>query len=357
MIRWIEARRESESALREACALLGTAVHPVAIQHLSDCSLDHRLPFPRLERHEGYLFGVVWIPSDTANPKGDLDRVVFVATHDNVVAAVTAHPTSRIDWEQRCDALQDVDEGDSTPDGGQFLWKLFEMVVSDLSVDALNMLETLRSEVQWAAGSIDLTLPVEELFARREMSHHHRREVLKRFRSMAPVLAAVNGEVPAIQRVVAETLQILEKVIDNDARADLQTDRTGARRELFSRDLEISLMDTYAKCRRVNGVIQEISATLQATRDFMRQLSDEETVAAGRFTGAIASIMLLPTFIVGLYGQNFAKMPETQWEFGYLFSWGAIVVLTIFQIRFFQRRGWLGRFRFRRTTFDVSPAP
>lgn len=357
MIRWIEKGRDSEAVLRDATAVLGVALHPVAIRHLSDCGLDHRLPFPRLERHEGYLFGVVWMPSDTANPKGDLDRVVFVATHDNVVAAVTAHPTSRINWEVRCSALQDVDEADTTPDGGQFLWNLFEMVVADLSVDALNMLGTLRAEVQRAAGSIDLTLPVEELFARREMSHHHRREVLKRFRSMAPVLAAINGEVPAIQRVVAETLQILEKVIDNDSRADLQIDSTGASRELFSRDLEISLMDTHASCRRVHGVIQEIAATLQATRDFMRQLSDEETVAAGRFTGAIASIMLLPTFIVGLYGQNFAKMPETQWEFGYLFSWGAIVILTLFQVRFFQRRGWLGRLGFRRTAFELSPAP
>ena len=45
-----------------------------------------------------------------------------------------------------------------------------------------------------------------------------------------------------------------------------------------------------------------------------KQLSAEEHEAAGRFTGAIASIMLLPTFIVGLYGQNFIEMPETDWH-------------------------------------------
>ena len=31
----------------------------------------------------------------------------------------------------------------------------------------------------------------------------------------------------------------------------------------------------------------------------------------------IASILLLPTFIVGLYGQNFVNMPELRWHYGY----------------------------------------
>lgn len=72
-----------------------------------------------------------------------------------------------------------------------------------------------------------------------------------------------------------------------------------------------------------------------------RQINDQENVAAGRFTGAIASIMLLPTFIFGLYGQDFADMPEVDWRYGYLFSWGAIVLLTKFQVVFFRRRWWL----------------
>ena len=31
----------------------------------------------------------------------------------------------------------------------------------------------------------------------------------------------------------------------------------------------------------------------------------------------IASMLLLPTFIVGLYGQNFRSIPELHWGFGY----------------------------------------
>ena len=54
----------------------------------------------------------------------------------------------------------------------------------------------------------------------------------------------------------------------------------------------------------------------------------------------IASIVLLPTFIVGVYGQNFDHMPELHWRFGYAYSWGVIVVLTLVQLWFFRRKRW-----------------
>ena len=75
--------------------------------------------------------------------------------------------------------------------------------------------------------------------------------------------------------------------------------------------------------------------------DYLKQLRAEETVAASRFTGAIASIMLVPTFIVGLYGQNFDQLPETDWDYGYLFSWGLILLVTIGQVWFFRKRRWI----------------
>jgi magnesium transporter len=56
---------------------------------------------------------------------------------------------------------------------------------------------------------------------------------------------------------------------------------------------------------------------------------------------AIASIILFPTFLVGVYGQNFDHMPELHWRLGYLFSWGVIVAVTVLQIVYFRRKRWL----------------
>ena len=56
---------------------------------------------------------------------------------------------------------------------------------------------------------------------------------------------------------------------------------------------------------------------------------------------AVASVLLVPTFIVGLYGQNFRDMPEYHWRFGYAWSWGLIIVSTVAQLIYFRRKGWL----------------
>jgi magnesium transporter len=55
----------------------------------------------------------------------------------------------------------------------------------------------------------------------------------------------------------------------------------------------------------------------------------------------VASLLLVPTFIVGVYGQNFDHMPELHWRLGYGFSWGVIVVTTVGQLVFFRWKRWL----------------
>jgi magnesium transporter len=56
----------------------------------------------------------------------------------------------------------------------------------------------------------------------------------------------------------------------------------------------------------------------------------------------IASVLLVPTFIVGLYGQNFQHhFPEIHWQYGYLWSWFLIVATTAVQLWFFRRKRWI----------------
>ena len=55
----------------------------------------------------------------------------------------------------------------------------------------------------------------------------------------------------------------------------------------------------------------------------------------------IASLVLFPTFLVGVYGQNFEHMPELDWQLGYLFSWALIVLTTIAQLAFFRSKKWI----------------
>ncbi len=55
----------------------------------------------------------------------------------------------------------------------------------------------------------------------------------------------------------------------------------------------------------------------------------------------IATIFIPHTFIVGVYGMNFQYMPELNWRYGYFAVWILMIVLTILEIWYFKKKGWL----------------
>jgi len=83
------------------------------------------------------------------------------------------------------------------------------------------------------------------------------------------------------------------------------------------RDLITSTLDTY------------LSATSNRLNEVMKALT-------------IVSTVFLPlTFVAGVYGMNFAFMPEIGWRYGYLMVWGVFIVIIIGMIWWFKRRGWI----------------
>jgi len=55
----------------------------------------------------------------------------------------------------------------------------------------------------------------------------------------------------------------------------------------------------------------------------------------------IATIFIPLTFIAGVYGMNFEKMPELKWEYGYFGVLVLMSAIAIAMLLFFRRRNWL----------------
>ena len=55
----------------------------------------------------------------------------------------------------------------------------------------------------------------------------------------------------------------------------------------------------------------------------------------------IATIFIPLTFVAGIYGMNFAYMPELGWRWGYFAVLGLMVVIALLMVIFFRRKKWL----------------
>jgi magnesium transporter len=56
---------------------------------------------------------------------------------------------------------------------------------------------------------------------------------------------------------------------------------------------------------------------------------------------AWAAILFAPSMVGTIYGMNFRHMPELDWEFGYPFALGLMVLVCFGLYVLFKRRGWI----------------
>lgn len=54
-----------------------------------------------------------------------------------------------------------------------------------------------------------------------------------------------------------------------------------------------------------------------------------------------AVVFLPPTLVAPIYGMNFDVMPELQWQIGYPFAIGLMILSAVMPFLYFKRRGWL----------------
>ena len=111
--------------------------------------------------------------------------------------------------------------------------------------------------------------------------------------------------------------------------------------DLFPRDVELHFADAYDKFLRAAEGLETSRDLVAGARDyFQSKIAIDQNEVMKRLT-MVASLLLLPTFIVGLYGQNFHDVPELHWGFGYWWSWGLIIVTTVAQVVYFRWKRWL----------------
>lgn len=105
-------------------------------------------------------------------------------------------------------------------------------------------------------------------------------------------------------------------------------------KNLYTRDIE----DIYLRCCLLYDNLSENTAQLLT---IYFNISSNHTNEIMR-TLTVFSVFFMPlTFIAGIYGMNFANMPELAWYYGYPLCIAIMTVLSLAIYFWFKRKGWL----------------
>jgi magnesium transporter len=150
-------------------------------------------------------------------------------------------------------------------------------------------------------------------------------------------LSELRHDLLHIRRTLSPTRDAVRRVVDG--RVDIAQGQV--QREVFPDDVERAFSGVLDKLLRSSESLEFSRDLLGAVRDYQQnKVANDQNEVTKRLT-AIAAILLFPTFVVGVYGQNFDHMPELHWRLGYAYSWAVIVVVTIAQVVYFRRKRWL----------------
>jgi magnesium transporter len=301
--RWVDLADPDEQTLRAA---LPVTVHDITVERLLRPSRPDHHSRPRLEARVDYVFGVLLCPAVRAHA----DEVCHFHEID-VVATVDRFVTVRKGDEQHAPA--EFDEvrrtalrAGATP--GMCLYYL----VDEIAERFLDLVDRFDEEIDELEDRVPET-PAEEV-------RMH--------------ISALRHAILDVRRVLSPTRDAARAVLDD--RVELDGDVT-----VFPREVELHFADTYDRLLRASDNLDLARDLLAGVRDFHQaQMAMDQNEVTKRLT-VVASLLLLPTFIVGVYGQNFADMPELRWRFGYHFSWIVIIVTTVLQLWYFRRKRWI----------------
>ncbi len=300
--KWIDLLDPTIEELHEHAPreLEETAIEPLVAHPQHDDE-----PRPTLRGHGDYVFGIFLL----ARAVPDEDSIYYqeigvVLTHGTLITVrkTPAGGGEPYDIEPVRAAVRPTDSP------GMIAYR----IVDDIAEKYLDLVDDVDAEIDELEDKVD----VQSGQQTRERISDLRHDLLHIRRTLAPMR-------DAIRRVVDDVVEVDEG------------------KDVFPHDVEIAFNGAYDKLLRALDGLEFSRDLLASVRDYHQsKIANDQNEVTKRLT-VIASIILFPTFIVGVYGQNFVHMPELHWHYGYAYSWGLIVGSTLLQLWWFRRKRWL----------------
>jgi magnesium transporter len=293
--RWLELLDPTKDEIVQA---LPKGVDDRIVDVLAAKSGERQRPW--LEGHGDYVFAVLVAMA----PLPDEDRIEsqeidLVATADRLVV-VRKTPPEGEPWHHRClETAKDAGVG-----------QLVFRVIDDVAQSYLEVVDSVDAEIDELEDNID-----------RWPSLRVRRRIANLRHDLIHARRTVGATRGAVRRIRDRTLDL-----DDDA--------------LFPDEVEREFADTYETLFRAGEELDVARDLLASSRDYHQSRIAESQNEVGKKLTVIASLVLVPSFVVGFYGQNFGgEFGKGYWTIGV--SAGLILVSTVIQLAIFRWRRWI----------------
>jgi magnesium transporter len=141
-------------------------------------------------------------------------------------------------------------------------------------------------------------------------------------------LFAVRRELLRLRRAVMPLREVLQAVLRGEV-------------DQITGDALVVCRDTFDKLLRAIDLVDELRELVgNAVEAHLAVMSNQMNLVMKQLT-AWGSIVFGATLIAGIYGMNFAHMPELDWRLGYPFALGLMTVMSFVLYRLFKRNNWL----------------
>lgn len=134
------------------------------------------------------------------------------------------------------------------------------------------------------------------------------------------------------------------------------------RESLVSIGRAVAFMQAFVDQQRDSKEMKENKVRIKTLQRDIVSLTDHATFLSGKISflldavlglisieqngiikifSVAAVVFLPPTLVASIYGMNFAFMPELQWQLGYPFALGLMVLSAVLPYYYFKGKGWL----------------
>ena len=114
---------------------------------------------------------------------------------------------------------------------------------------------------------------------------------------------------------------------------------------LFDPDVRVFLRDTLDHAIHVGDIVESYRELVSGLMNTYLAVVSNRTNDVMKVLTIMASIFIPLTFMAGVYGMNFERMPELKWPWAYPALLGAMVLVAAGMVFYFRRLGWIGRDR------------